>query len=126
MISLYMKLRAIVFGVLEDVTTAATADYISWSINGGRQFANFYIQKVAVFINSHFLFSIGKIIVGHLENGHRCIVQAQVLTDGLEHKVRVGLKCMYDKNGKYKFGTYYEDDFAGFTCIGYRELVNSE
>ena len=45
MISLYMKLRAIVFGVLEDLTTAATADYISWSINGGRQFANFYIQK---------------------------------------------------------------------------------
>ena len=45
MISLYMKLRAVAFDVLEDVTTAATADYISWSINGGRQFANFYIQK---------------------------------------------------------------------------------
>lgn len=42
---LYLKLRAIVFEILEDVTTAATADYVSWSINGGHQFANFYIQK---------------------------------------------------------------------------------
>ena len=45
MIDLYLKLRTIAFENLEDVTTAATADYISWSINGGRQFANFYIQK---------------------------------------------------------------------------------
>ena len=45
MISIYMKLRTVVFDALEGVTTAATADYISWSINGGRQFANFYIQK---------------------------------------------------------------------------------
>ena len=45
MIDLYLKVRNIVFEKLEDVTTAATADYISWSINAGRQFANFYIQK---------------------------------------------------------------------------------
>ena len=45
MIDLYLKLRSIAFENLEDVTTAATADYISWSINGGRQFVNFYIQK---------------------------------------------------------------------------------
>ena len=45
MIDLYLKLRSVAFENLEDVTTAATADYISWSINGGRQFANFYIQK---------------------------------------------------------------------------------
>ena len=45
MIDLYLKLRTIAFENLENVTTAATADYISWSINGGRQFANFYIQK---------------------------------------------------------------------------------
>ena len=45
MIDLYLKLKSVVFENLEDVTTAATADYISWSINGGRQFANLYIQK---------------------------------------------------------------------------------
>lgn len=45
MIDLYLKLRSAVFENLKDVTTAATADYISWSINCGRQFANFYIQK---------------------------------------------------------------------------------
>lgn len=45
MIDLYLKLRAISLETLENVTTAATADYISWSIDGGRQFANLYIQK---------------------------------------------------------------------------------
>ena len=45
MISLYMKLRNVAYEGLENVTTAATADYISWGINGGRQFANLYIQK---------------------------------------------------------------------------------
>ena len=43
--NLYLKLRSISFDVLENVATAATADYVSWSIDGGRQFANFYIQK---------------------------------------------------------------------------------
>lgn len=45
MINLYLQLRTVLFGELSNVTTAATADYISWSIGGGRQFANFYIQK---------------------------------------------------------------------------------
>ena len=45
MINLYIKLRMAAFESLENVTTAATADYVSWSINGRRQFANFYIQK---------------------------------------------------------------------------------
>jgi hypothetical protein len=45
MLHLYFKLRTAVFETLEDVSTAATADYISWKIDGGRQFANFYIQK---------------------------------------------------------------------------------
>lgn len=45
---LYLKLRAIALEFLEDVTTAATAYYVSWSIDGGRQFANFYIQKKKV------------------------------------------------------------------------------
>ena len=45
MINLYTKLKSATFEGLEGVTTAATADYISWSIDGGRQFANFYIQK---------------------------------------------------------------------------------
>ncbi len=48
MIDLYLKLRSIAFENLEDVTTAATADYISWSINKGRQFANFYIWLLAI------------------------------------------------------------------------------
>lgn len=42
---LYLKLKSLIFDKLENVATAATADYISWSIDGGRQFANFYIQK---------------------------------------------------------------------------------
>lgn len=45
MINLYLKLKTATFVNLKNVTTAATADYISWSIDGGRQFANFYIQK---------------------------------------------------------------------------------
>ena len=45
MIDLYMKLRSVTFNTLKCVATAATADYISWRLNGGRQFANFYIQK---------------------------------------------------------------------------------
>ena len=45
MIDLYLKLRAVSLETLENVATAATADYISWSIDGGRQFANLYIQK---------------------------------------------------------------------------------
>ena len=45
MIALYLKLRAAAFVDFENVSTAATADYVSWRIDGGRQFANFYIQK---------------------------------------------------------------------------------
>ena len=45
MVDLYKKLRAAIMDGFGDVITAATADYISWKINGGRQFANFYIQK---------------------------------------------------------------------------------
>lgn len=45
MLDLYLQLKVVVYDTLDDVSTAATADYISWSITGGRQFANFYIQK---------------------------------------------------------------------------------
>ena len=45
MLNLYMKLRAELYECLENVSTGATADYVSWSIDGGRQFVNFYIQK---------------------------------------------------------------------------------
>ena len=45
MLGLYVKLRNAVFGSFDNVVTAATADYISWKIDGGRQFVNFYIQK---------------------------------------------------------------------------------
>ena len=44
-VNLYVKLRSAAFPKFEDTTTAATAEYISWSINGGRQFANLYVQK---------------------------------------------------------------------------------
>ena len=45
MVLLYKKLRETVFENLENVGTAATADYVSWNVGGKRQFANFYIQK---------------------------------------------------------------------------------
>ena len=45
MINLYKKLRSVVFESFDNVETAATAQYISWRISGGRQFVNFYIQK---------------------------------------------------------------------------------
>lgn len=45
MLSLYQKLREVLFDNFDDVGTGATADYISWNVNGKRQFANFYIQK---------------------------------------------------------------------------------
>ena len=45
MVNLYMKLRTVTFESFENIETAATADYVSWRIIGGRQFVNFYIQK---------------------------------------------------------------------------------
>lgn len=45
MIALYESLRAAMFEYFDDVGTGATADYISWNVDGRRQFANFYIQK---------------------------------------------------------------------------------
>ena len=45
MMALYQKLRAALFDAFDGAGTGATADYISWNVNGKRQFANFYIQK---------------------------------------------------------------------------------
>ena len=59
MMALYQKLRREIFDSFEGVGTGATADYISWNVNGRRQFANFYIQKKKIRIltltprNSH-------------------------------------------------------------------------
>ena len=45
MLALYQKLKEALFDNFSDAGTGATADYISWNVNGKRQFANFYIQK---------------------------------------------------------------------------------
>lgn len=50
--------------------------------------------------------------------------------DGLDPKVREGLKCMYDKDGKYKFGigkpvnaVHYEHEPAKIVEAGKREII---
>ena len=65
MSALYQKLKGALFDEFDSAGTGATADYISWNVNGRRQFANFYIQKKKIRIltltprNSH---SVGEAV----------------------------------------------------------------
>jgi hypothetical protein len=64
-----------------------------------------------------------------LPKGSKILVETCEV-DGLEHKVREGLKCMYDKNGKYKFGigntvsaAHNEANPAKIVEVGKREII---
>lgn len=55
MISLYDKLRATLFEYFDEVGTGATSYYIHWDVSGAyrtRQFANIYIQKKKIRIET--------------------------------------------------------------------------
>ena len=62
MINLYNQLRESVLSSFENVVTAATKDYISWRVDGGRQFANLYIQKKKIRILT--IEPVGKYTIG--------------------------------------------------------------
>ena len=64
-----------------------------------------------------------------LPKGSKILVETCEI-DGLEPKMREGLKCMYDKNGKYKFGigkpvnaAHYEAEPAKIVEVGKREII---
>ena len=55
MVALYKKLRATMFECFGDIGTGATSYYIHWDISGAqktRQFANIYIQKAKIRIET--------------------------------------------------------------------------
>ena len=64
-----------------------------------------------------------------LPKGSKILVETCEV-DGLERKVREGLKCMFDKNGKYKFGigntvsaAHNEANPAKIVEVGKREII---